>query len=522
MMAPEGNGRGRVTPSGPPAAEAIDVSKRFGASQALRNVSIAIPSGESRALVGRNGAGKSTLVAVLTGVFSPDSGQVRLAGAAAPGITERKKWRDTVACVYQKSTLLPDLTVAENLFLNSHPTMKGWISWPKLYRKAEQVLGKWGFEIDIGVNAHTLSVEQRQIVEIARALIQGTRFIILDEPTAELEGREVTRLFERIAHMQDQGVTFLYISHYIEEIYEVCHSVTVLRDGEVVANSSLAEMPKERVVNAMVGDDVGDAGDSVRGTAIPQQTAGVAPGLEVRSLSLDDMVEDVSFKIAPGECVGLTGLAGSGKELIGDVIAGLVTPDAGEVAVTGRKLPFGQVAQAQRMGVGYVPGDRHARGIIPQLSVAENITMTIVEQLGSFGLISPAERERQAHRIVQSLEIVTSSTDQQISELSGGNQQKSVLARALASDPRLLVLVNPTQGVDIASKEALFAIVAKARAAGTAVLIVSDDLDELVGCNRVLVLFKGRLVAEFGSEWRDEELVASIEGIGSDVAERRP
>ena len=237
---------------------------------------------------------------------------------------------------------------------------------------------------------------------------------------------------------------------------------------------------------------------------------------------MDDMVEDVSFKIAPGECVGLTGLAGSGKELIGDVIAGLVTPDAGEVAVTGRKLPFGQVAQAQRMGVGYVPGDRHARGIIPQLSVAENITMTIVEQLGSFGLISPAERERQAHRIVQSLEIVTSSTDQQISELSGGNQQKSVLARALASDPRLLVLVNPTQGVDIASKEALFAIVAKARAAGTAVLIVSDDLDELVGCNRVLVLFKGRLVAEFGSEWRDEELVASIEGIGSDVAERRP
>jgi simple sugar transport system ATP-binding protein len=503
----------------PPVAEAIGVSKRFGGSQALRNVSIAIPAGESRALVGRNGAGKSTLVAVLTGMISPDSGLVRLAGAAAPGITERKKWRDCVACVYQKSTLIPDLTVAENLFLNSHPTTGPWISWSKLHRRAEQVLEEWGLEVNVDVGADTLSVEQRQVVEIARALLQGTRFIILDEPTAELEGREVARLFERLAHLRDGGVTFLYISHHLEEIYEVCHSVTVLRDGEVVANSSLAEMPKERIVSAMVGDAVRDTGERIRDTAIPQAT-GVVPRLEVRGLSLDDRVEDVSFKIAPGECVGLTGLAGSGKELVGDVIAGLVWPDAGEVNVMGRKLPFGRVAQARRIGVGYVPRDRHARGIIPQLSVAENITLTIVERLGPVGLISPAERERQARRIVHSLEIVTSSTDQPISELSGGNQQKSVLGRALASDPRLLVLVNPTQGVDIASKEALFTIVDRARAAGTAVLIVSDDLDELVACNRVLVLFKGRLVAEFGSEWRDEELVAAIEGIGRNVAER--
>jgi simple sugar transport system ATP-binding protein len=287
----------------------------------------------------------------------------------------------------------------------------------------------------------------------------------------------------------------------------------------VVANSSLAEMPKERLVGVMVGDAARDTGARARGAVIPRPAAGV-PHLEVRSLRLGDTVEDVSFEIAAGECLGLTGLAGSGKELVGDVIAGLVLPDAGEVRVADRALPFGGVAQARKIGVGYVPRDRHARGIIPQLSISENITMTIIERLGSLGFISPAERDRQARRMVRSLEIVTSSTDQPISELSGGNQQKSVLGRALAAEPRLLVLISPTQGVDIASKDALFSIVEAVRAAGTAVLIISDDLDELVICDRVLVLFKGRLVAEFGSQWRDEDLVAAIEGIGHDAAER--
>ena len=505
----------------PPVAEAIEVSKRFGGSQALRSVSVAIPLGDSRALVGRNGAGKSTLVAVLTGMISPDSGSVRFAGTAAPGITERQKWRDRVACVYQKSTLIPDLTVAENLFLNSHPMTGRWISWSKLNRRAEQVLQEWGLEVNVDAGADRLSIEQRQVVEIARALLQGTRFIILDEPTAELEAREVARLFERLAHMRDSGVTFLYISHYLEEIYEVCRSVTVLRDGEVVANSSLIDMPKERLVTAMVGDAVRNTGERIR-RAVTSRPAAVVPRLEVRSLRSRDAIEDVSFEIAQGECLGLTGLAGSGKELVGDVIAGLVCPDAGEVRVTGSVLPFGRVARARKVGVGYVPRDRHARGIIPQLSIAENLTMTIIERLGSLGFISPVERDRQARRIVQSLEIVASSTDQPISELSGGNQQKSVLGRALASEPKLLVLVNPTQGVDIASKDALFSIVEAARAAGTAVLIISDDLDELVVCDRVLVLFKGRLTAEFGPQWRDEALVAAIEGIGHNATRREP
>jgi simple sugar transport system ATP-binding protein len=497
----------------PAIVEVSDVSKRFGMSRALSDVSMRVPAGDSRALVGRNGAGKSTLVGVLTGILSPDAGRVRFGGEDAPGLAERQKWRDRVACVYQKSTLVPTLTVAENLLLNRQPTGGlGWIRWGAVRRDAERVLAGWGMELDVEQECARLSVEQRQVVEIARALIQGTRFIILDEPTAELEGREVRRLFDRISHLQSAGVTFLYISHYLEEIYEVCRSVTVLRDGRVVAEASLDEMPKERVVEAMVGDTARGGGRRRDGA----QAASVreAPALEVLELQIDGAVFGVSLRVAAGECVGLAGLAGSGKSEIADAIAGLVAPTGGKILVGGADLRVGDVTDARRKGVGYVPRDRHARGIIPLLSIAENMTMTIVERLGPAGIVLPGRRDDAAGRMVSSLQIVAASTDQPIKELSGGNQQKAVMARALASAPRVLVLLYPTQGVDIASKEALFAIVERARAGGAAVLIVSDELDELSVCDRVLVVFKGRLTEEFPAGWSSEKLVAAIEGIG--------
>jgi len=493
-----------------PVAEALGVSKRFGASQALRDVSVVIPEGDSRALVGRNGAGKSTLVGVLTGLLAPDTGQVRFGGEDAPGLADRAGWRERVACVYQKSTVIPTLTVAENLFLNAQPGSGGWIDWGAVRRRARGVLEDWGLEIDVDQDAGRLSVEQRQIVEIARALLQGTRFIILDEPTAQLEAREVTRLFERIARLQEGGVTFLYISHHLEEIYQVCQSVTVLRDGAVVANAPLTEMPKERVVAAMVGDALqGQGGRQRHGRA----AATGAAMLEVRDLSIEGLIDRVSFHIATGETVGLAGLAGSGKEEVGDAIAGLVTPSAGAIMVDGVALRPGLVLDARQKGVGYVPRDRHRRGMVPQLSLAENLTLTITERLGPAGLIWPAERDLEASRMVRSLEIVAASTEQPIGELSGGNQQKAVMGRALASEPKVLVVLNPMQGVDIASKEALFGILEGARQGGAAVLIVSDDLDELVACDRILVIFRGRLVAEFGADWSDHELVAAIEGV---------
>ncbi len=501
--------------SRPAIVEVQSVSKRFGMSQALSDVSMRVPVGDSRALVGRNGAGKSTLVGVLTGIIAPDSGRVQFGGRDAPEPAERQKWRDRVACVYQKSTLVPTLSVAENLLLNAQPAARGgWIRWGAMRREAERVLAGWGMELDVEQDCSRLSVEQRQIVEIARALIQGTRFIILDEPTAELEGREVRRLFDRIAHLQATGVTFLYISHYLEEIYEVCRTVTVLRDGRVVAEAPMEAMPKERVVAAMVGDAAGAASARRHVIARPAGVTPQQPPLEVREIVVGSTVQGVSLRVEAGECVGLAGLAGSGKSEIGDAIAGLIVPNSGTILINGAALRCGDVAEARRRGVGYVPRDRHTQGIVPLLSIAENMTMTIIEQLGPAGLILPRRQQIAAQGMVQSLQIVASSTDQPIKELSGGNQQKAVMARALASAPRVLVLLYPTQGVDIASKEALFAIVERARAGGTAVLIVSDELDELSVCDRVLVVFKGRLTAEFPAGWTNESLVAAIEGIG--------
>ena len=498
----------------PVMVEVLGVSKHFGLNQALSNVSMRVPAGDSRALVGRNGAGKSTLVGVLTGILAPDAGRVHFAGQDAPGLTERQKWRDRVACVYQKSTLVPTLTVAENLLLNVQPVGGfGWIRWGAARREAERVLAGWGMELDVEQECTRLSVEQRQIVEIARALIQGARFIILDEPTAELEGREVRRLFDRITHLQATGVTFLYISHYLEEIYEVCRSVTVLRDGRVVAEAPLEDMPKERVVAAMVGDAARATGERRVANAGMATTSRPTPALELRDLHLGAVVSGVSLQVGAGECVGLAGLTGSGKGEIGDAIAGLLTPSGGSIRVAGIDLRRGDVEHAQRNGVGYVPRDRHARGIVPLLSVAENMTMTILGRMGRAGFILPSRQADAGGRMIHSLQIVAASTEQPIRELSGGNQQKAVMARALASDPKVLVLLYPTQGVDIASKEALFAIVERTRAGGTALLIISDELDELSVCDRVLVIFKGSLTAEFAAGWESEALVAAIEGI---------
>jgi simple sugar transport system ATP-binding protein len=502
----------------PVVAEVKNVSKTFGTTRVLRDVSVSIPTGDSRALVGRNGAGKSTLVAILNGLLVPDAGEVRLAGEPAPGVGQRAEWHKRVACVFQRSSVIPNLTVAENLFLNAQPGRGGWISWAALRREARRVLDEWELDVDVDVDAGRLSVEQRQIVEIARALRQGSRFIILDEPTAELEGREVSRLFERIVRLQESGVTFLYISHHLHEIYEVCNSVTVLRDGQVVAQSALRDMPRNEVVAAMVGDAARDL--PAKQAHVPRE-GGEASGRERRMLAVSGLriageVDGVDLAIVAGECVGLAGLAGSGKEHVAKAIAGLVAPDGGTIAVDGAPLRPGDVLDARRKGVGYVPRDRHGDGIVPLLSVAENLTLTTSDTLGPAGVVLPARRDERARRLVDAFQIVTASPRQPIGELSGGNQQKCVMGRALSSAPKLLVLVSPTQGVDIASKAALFEIIEEARGRGTSVLIVSDDLDELIVCDRVAVIFKGRVTGEFAAGWRDKKLVAAIEGVGTE------
>jgi simple sugar transport system ATP-binding protein len=490
-----------------PLVEAISVTKRHGATVALRDVSLAVAPGASHALVGRNGAGKSTLVRVLTGLSKPDSGVVRFGGQPAPDVARRDRWRGLVACVYQKSTVIGELTVGENLFLNAQPGRGGnLVSWPALRRASGRLLAEWELDIDARMPAARLGVGQQQLVEIARALHQGSRLIILDEPTARLEGREIAQLFGHMRRLQASGVTFLYISHHLEEVYEVCEEVTVLRDGQVVTTAPVAELDRDALVHAMVGDS--EVPEPSTSDGRPSEVDGAT--LEVRGLAVAGWCHGVSFEVGPGERVGLAGLAGSGKAQVADAIAGMVRPSAGEVLVDGVPLPAGRVDRAIERGVGYVPEDRHARGFSPNLSVAENLTTTVLPRLGRWGGVSPRRRGALAARLIQRLEIVASSARQLTGELSGGNQQKTVMGRALATEPRLLVLMSPTAGVDIAAKDALYA---RIRASAATVLLVSDELDELGLCDRVLVMFDGRLVADFGPDRSQDQLVQAMEGL---------
>ncbi len=494
-----------------PVAEALGVSKRFGPTVALDDVGIAVRPGESHALVGRNGAGKSTLVSVLTGLQRPEAGHVEFGGEQAPPIADRDAWRSRVACVYQKSTIIPSLTVAENLYLNRQPTGPArLISWSTMRREARELLVQWDVDVDVQRPAGDLTVEQRQLVEVARALSFGTRFIILDEPTAQLDAPAIARLFDRMRDLQAQGVTFLYISHHLQEIYEVCQTVTVLRDARHVVTAPVADLPRRELVSAMTGD----AGGLVRAAGTDRTVpAGAVDVLRVSGLGRVGEYEDVSFTVRAGEVVGLAGAGGSGRVPVAETVVGLRAPDAGTVEIAGRRAKPGSVPSALAAGLGFLPQDRHHSGLVPDLSVAENATLTITDRLGPAGLISTRRRTEVAQGLIDDLTIKTTGPQQPVSGLSGGNQQKVVMARALASSPTVLVLINPTAGVDVRSKETLLGVVDTVRESGSGVVIASDELDDLRPCDRVLVMFHGRLVRELPRGWRDNDLVAAMEGV---------
>jgi simple sugar transport system ATP-binding protein len=483
--------------------------KRFGPTEALSDVSFAVPVGESRALVGRNGAGKSTLVGILTGLIGPDAGEVRFLGAPAPAVTAREQWRELVGCVYQRSTVIPSMTVGENIFLNAYPHGRaGLLSWKAIRTEGRRLLDEWGIEADVDAPASELPPGQRQLVEIVRALRLGSRFIILDEPTAQLEASEIELLFTQMRRLHDAGVGFLYISHHLDEIYEVCDSVTILRDGRVVLTAPVLDIGKEQIVNAMVGE----AAMRTMAAAVPRIAPGAIrePVLAVRDLAWRRWFSNVNLDIYPGECVGLAGLAASGKAQVADAIVGLIKPDRGEVRVNGRRVPSGQVDRAIDHGIGYLPGDRQTRGFCPDLSVEENITMTVLDDLGPWGSINHGRREARSLGLIDRMQVLVSTPQQRPVELSGGNQQKMVFGRAVASNPRALILVSPTAGVDVASKRVLLEAIMQA---GTAVLLVSDELEELAICDRVIVMFAGTILREFARGWEDRELVGVMEGV---------
>jgi simple sugar transport system ATP-binding protein len=499
-------------PAQPPAAQAEGIWKSFGRMAALADVSLAVRSGECHALVGRNGAGKSTLVGVLTGLLKPDRGTVSLHGEAAPGLGDRAAWQQRVACVYQRSMVIPTLSVAENIFLNRNEG--SLVHWRSLRRQAKELVLEWGFDLDVDQPAGELSVEHKQIVEIARALSTGARFLILDEPTSSLEAGAIARLFERVRRMKENGVAILYISHHLEEIYEICDTVTVLRDGRRIVTAPVSELDHERLVAAMVGSALARAQETFTRSDGEGPVRLAVSGLSARS-PLGD-AHDISLEVRAGECVGLFGLRGSGAVAVANAVAGLLKPTAGSISLDGVPLRSGKVDAALARGVAYVPEDRHARGFVPTMGVRENLTLPILERLSPFLGVLRVSRARAAARpIAQRLQIVSSGLEQPVAELSGGNQQKVVVGRAFASAPALLVVISPTVGVDVASKEALLGVIDEARRDGTAVLLVSDDLDELRVCTRLLIVRRGAVVRDFAPPWERQALIAAAEGFAA-------
>ncbi|MCX4428504.1 sugar ABC transporter ATP-binding protein [Streptomyces mirabilis] len=506
VPAPADDGR---APSDPPVVEATGIVKRFGPTVALNGARITIRPGETHALVGRNGAGKSTLVSVLTGLQTPDEGTVTFGGEPAPRPADRDAWRQRVACVYQKSTIIPALTVAENLFLHRHDHGRSrLISWQATRRRAQELLATWSVDVDPHTPAGELSVEQRQFVEIARALSFGARFIILDEPTAQLDGAAINRLFDRIRDLQRQGVTFLFISHHLQEVYEICDMVTVFRDARHIVTAPVAELPRVELVAAMTGEAAAGRREERASTLTPGATA----ALSVHALR-GDAYDDVGFQVGAGEIVGLAGAAGSGRTEVAETVVGLRAAAAGEVEIAGQRPRPGSVPAALAAGAGFVPQDRHHQGFVPDMSIADNATLSVPKRLGSNGFLSRRRRDRLAEGMIEYLAIKTPGPELPVSALSGGNQQKVVMARALANDPRLLVLINPTAGVDVRSKEFLLGKVEETAATGTGVLIASDELDDLRMCDRVLVMFQGRVTSEIARGWHDHDLVAAMEGV---------
>ena len=494
-------------------AEAVSVSKRFGATVALSEVSLAVESGQSHALVGRNGAGKSTLVAIMTGMTAADEGSIFFAGAPAPSLSDRDGWRRNVACVYQRSTIIPSLTVAENLFINRQ-SAGSVIAWRSLNRRATTVLEEYGVSVDASRRAGDLDVETRQMVEIARALSMGVRFIILDEPTAQLDGAAAQRLFRRMRTLQATGVTFLYISHHLQEIHEVCETVTVLRDARHILTAPAASVSRDQIVEAMTGELSRSASVGDR----PKPKQNLPPVLEVVALSLAGEFREMNLSVLSGEIVGIAGSGSSGATAFGQALYGLRKADGGTVSVDGKLLSPGSVPAALDVGVGCVPQDRQKEGVVPLLGVGENVTMPIAGRLGRFGAINVRKQREIANGFIARLDIKTEGPEQPVASLSGGNQQKVVMGRALANDPKVLVLIDPTAGVDVRSKDSLLGAIDQGARDGRAVVMVTDDVDDLRRCHRVVVMFRGAAVREMLAGWAESELVAAIEGIGLDRA----
>jgi galactofuranose transport system ATP-binding protein len=489
-----------------PVLELVDGTVEFLGTRALDGVSFALRPGEIHALVGENGAGKSTLIKVLTGVYRPDGGELRHRGHPVSFTRPVQAQQAGISTIYQEVNLIPLRSVAANVFLGREPRRYGLIDWRTTEARAEELLAGYGIHVDVRRPLGTLGVGTQQMVALARAVSTEADVVIMDEPTSSLEPREVETLFSVIERLHAEGIAILYVSHRLDELYRICDRVTVLRDGRVVHAGPLAELPRIELVSLMLGRSVGDirehgATEFSRAEGTAADPTAAEPLLRAEHLTSAPRLSDVSVDVRPGEVVGLAGLLGSGRSETARAIVGALPLDGGSVRLGEHDVPRGNVAAAVRSGISMLAEDRKADGIVPNLSVRENIVLAALPRLSRFGVVSRARQDRIVETFMRRLRIKASSPDQPVAELSGGNQQKVLLARWLATEPKVLLLDEPTRGIDVGAKAEVQALVDELARDGLAVLLISSEMEELVdGSDRVVVLHDGAVAGELAGE----------------------
>ncbi|MEV0197172.1 sugar ABC transporter ATP-binding protein [Nonomuraea sp. NPDC050691] len=503
-----------------PVCEAHAISKRFGGTLALDHVSLRLDAGEAHALVGENGAGKSTLIKVLTGVHRPDGGAVRHLGRPVSFSGPADAQDAGISTIYQEVELAPLLSVADNLFLGREPiTRLGLLDRSRLRREATEVLARYGVAVDVRRPLGELGLGIRQMVAIARAVSARARLVIMDEATSSLAPREVDRLAEVIEVLREQGIAILYVTHKLDEVFRVCQRVSVLRDGRLVRTGPVRETSRIGLVAAMLGRPVAEVRRGVTSFGEAHEVGRAAPVLRAESLVREHALHGVSVEVRPGEVVGLAGLLGSGRSETARAVFGADPLDAGSVEVAGRARRRWNPAIAIRSGVCMVPEDRKAEGVVPGLSVRDNITLAALPRLTRGGLVSRRARDRVVDAFIRRLRIKVSSPDQKVGELSGGNQQKVLLARMLCLHPAVLILDEPTRGIDIGAKAEIQALIDELAQEGLGVLLVAE-LEEIVeGADTVVVLRDGTAAGVLrGAEIGERPIMELIAAADSDGA----
>jgi len=495
------------------------IRKSFSGVPALSDAELSIGRGEVHALVGQNGAGKSTMIKILTGAYTKGAGKIEFEGKPIEFASPQEAQRGGISPIYQEINLIPFRSVAENIFLGREYRRNGLLDWRRMNGEAVELLRRFSVEVDVRRPLMDFSTAIQQMVAIARAVSFRARLVIMDEPTSSLDEREVAVLFDVIRQLKREGVSVIFISHRLDELYAVCDRVTVMRDGRTVTTSAMADVNKLQLVAAMLGRDLAAVRERSTGFGGPSGHAGEEL-LDAKGLQIGRRVRNANVTVRAGQIVGLAGLLGSGRTEIARAIFGADPPDAGTIRLMGKPASPREPSEAITLGVGFCTEDRKIEGIVPEMSVRENLTLALLPRLTRGGVIDEARQREIVDRFIKRLGIKTSGPEQRIRELSGGNQQKVLLARWLCMDPKLLILDEPTRGIDVGAKAEIQSLIKELADQGLGVLMISSELEEIIeGADRVFVLSDGRTVADLARDQVNEPRVMAAMAHGDDVAE---